>query len=80
MSIREVLEEHLVQVSAVIDQYESAHISSQTYNQLEKAVNVLLEQNQKLLKASDEEMLLDKYCFFIFSFLVICFNTHLFDS
>ena len=49
------------QVSTVIDQYESAHISSQTYNQLETAINVLLEQNQKLLQASDEEQLVDKY-------------------
>lgn len=56
---RDLLEERLNDVSACIDKFEAAHISSQSRSQLEKAITALHEQNLILLRASDEEQLVE---------------------
>lgn len=47
-------------MSDVIDHYEAAHLSSQTYPQVETAVAALHEQNLVLMRATDEEQLVDR--------------------
>ncbi|KAJ3315495.1 hypothetical protein HDV04_003037 [Boothiomyces sp. JEL0838] len=56
---RDLLEERLEQVTRVIDMYEASHLSSQRYSQVERAIHNLHEQNLILLKACDEEQLVD---------------------
>ncbi|KAJ3033084.1 DENN domain-containing protein 4C, partial [Rhizophlyctis rosea] len=56
---RELFEERLKQVSEVIDQYEAAHLSVQTRDQVEDAIQHLHEQNGVLMRATDEEQLVD---------------------
>ena len=56
---RELLEERLEQVSSVIDRYEASHVSSQTTAQIKEALVVLHHQNEVLVKATDEEQLVD---------------------
>ncbi|KAJ3039373.1 hypothetical protein HDV00_012249 [Rhizophlyctis rosea] len=56
---REMFEERLKQVSDVIDQYEAAHLSVQTREQVQDAIDHLHEQNDVLMRATDEEQLVD---------------------
>jgi hypothetical protein len=58
---RDILEDRLTQVNKVIEQYESAHLSSQTIEQIEIAIRALHEQNLILLRTTDEEQLVDRY-------------------
>ena len=67
---RELFEERLKQVSEVIDQYEAAHLSVQTRDEVEDAIRHLHEQNWVLMRATDEEQLVDRYeCFLTWNHL-----------
>ncbi|KAJ3299939.1 hypothetical protein HK104_005851 [Borealophlyctis nickersoniae] len=56
---RELFEERIREVSSVIDHYETAHLSSQTPEQVQAAVEDLHEQNLILMRTADEEQLVD---------------------
>ncbi len=55
-----MLEDRLRQVNRVIDEFEKVHLSSQTASQVSEALEVLHWQNIVLMKAADEEQLVDR--------------------
>lgn len=75
---KELLEDRLSQVNQVIDQYEAIHISSQTGSQIAAALQVLHEQNLVLVKAADEEQLVDRCD--IFTSILLFVETHFTNS
>ncbi|KAJ1344288.1 hypothetical protein BSLG_001428 [Batrachochytrium salamandrivorans] len=56
---RELLEERLAEVSSVIAEYEQADLSYQTLSQVKHALDVLHSQNKILVRAADEEQLVE---------------------
>ncbi|TPX34627.1 hypothetical protein SeMB42_g07288 [Synchytrium endobioticum] len=56
---REMLEDRLRQVANVIDKFEASHLSSQQPEEVRKALRSLYAQNDVLIRATDEEQLVD---------------------
>ncbi|TPX71796.1 hypothetical protein SpCBS45565_g00951 [Spizellomyces sp. 'palustris'] len=56
---RELFEERMHQVTSVIDRFEQRHLSSQTPSQVHQALEELHAQNLVLMRAADEEQLVD---------------------
>lgn len=56
----ELFDARIKQVSDVIDLYEAAHLSSQTREQTVAAIEALHSQNLVLMRATDEEQLVDR--------------------
>jgi hypothetical protein len=57
---RDLLEDRLDQISITIDKYEAAHLSSQSQEQLDQAIEELLNLNILLQKVTDEEQLVER--------------------
>jgi hypothetical protein len=54
-------EEQVEKISVAIDQYEAAHLSSQTADQIQKAIDNLVEQNFQLQKTCDDNEMTERY-------------------
>lgn len=57
---RQMFEDRIKQVSAVIDKYEIAHISTKSKSEIRRAIQSLHAQNLILMRAADEEQLVDR--------------------